>query len=136
MVAQALISAIKAPAKMILRECCSFMVAILPRGNVTRQAQIAAKRSVAKSFEFEVEKLCGADTATTFLNGKTKLVEAKLEMVRSRWLLQYGGVVHRFCWFSGLDRIQRSKIDRCLQRRLGQSKGAPSGRRSPRFACH
>src|SRR5439155_23631310 len=50
MVAQALISGIKEPAKMILTECCSFMVAILPRGNVTRQAQIAAKRSVAKSF--------------------------------------------------------------------------------------
>jgi len=127
MVAQALISAIKAPAKMILRECCSFMVAILPRGNVTRQAQIAAKRLVAKNFAFDVQRLRGADTATSSSDAKSQLVEAKLEMVRSPWLLQYGGVVRRFCWFSGLDRIQRSKIDRGLQRCFGPSKGASCG---------
>jgi len=127
MVAQALISAIKAPAKMILTECCSFMVAILPRGNVIRQAQIAAKRLVAKNFAFDVQRLRGADTATSSSDAKSQLVEAKLEMVRSPWLLQYGGVVRRFCWFSGLDRIQRSKIDRGLQRCFGPSKGASCG---------
>jgi hypothetical protein len=94
------------------------------------------ERSVAKSFEFEVEKLRGADTAANFLNGKAKLVETKLEMVRAAWLLLHRGGIRRFCWLSCLDRIQRSEIDRCLQRRLGQSKGASSGRRSPRFACH
>ncbi len=87
------------------------MAGILPRGNVTRQAQIAAKRSVAKSFEFEVEKLCGADTATNFLNGKTKLVEAKLEMVRSPWLLQHSGIIRRFRWLRDVDRVHRSEID-------------------------
>ena len=100
------------------------------------QAQIAAKRSVAKNFASEVEKLRGADSAANFLNGKTKLVETKLEMVRAGWLLQYGSVVRRFCWFSSLDRIQRSEIDRRLQRRFGQSKGASCCHRSPRFACH
>jgi hypothetical protein len=75
------------------------------------QAQIAAKRSVAKSSPFEVEKLCGAESAATFLNAKTKLVETKLEMVRSTWLLQLRGLVRSFCWLSRLDRIQRSEID-------------------------
>ena len=69
------------------------------------QARIAAKRSVAQSFAFDVEKLCGAESAATFLNGKTKLVEAKLEMVRASWLLQHRGVVRSFCWLSRLDRI-------------------------------
>ena len=41
-VAHAPISAINAPAKIIRRECCNFMAGILPRGNVTRQAQIAS----------------------------------------------------------------------------------------------
>ena len=88
------------------------------------QAQIAAKSSIAKSFAFEVEKLYGAESAATFLNAKTKLVEAKLEMVRAAWLLQHRGVVRSFCCFSALDRIQRSEIDGRLQRRLGPSQGA------------
>ncbi len=79
-----------------------------------RQAQIAAKRPVAKSFAFEVEKLCGAESAANFLNGKTKLVETELEMVRATWLLRHRGGTRRFCWFSGLDRIQRNEIDRRL----------------------
>jgi hypothetical protein len=88
------------------------------------QAQIVAKRSVAKSFAFEVEKLRGAEPAANFLNGKTKLVETELEMVRSPWLLQYRSVVRRFCWLSRLDRIQRSEIDRRLQKRLRPGQGA------------
>ena len=75
------------------------------------QAQIAAKRSVAKSFAFEVEKRCGTDTATSFSDAKTKLVEAKLEMVRSSWLLQHNGIVRRFRWLSDVNRVQRSEID-------------------------
>jgi hypothetical protein len=51
------------------------------------QAQIAAKRSVAQSFAFEVEKLCGPNTADNSSDAKSQLVEAKLEMVRATWLL-------------------------------------------------
>src|SRR5437879_2527930 len=87
-VAQAPMSAIKAPAKIIRRECCSFMAGILPCGNCARQAQIAAKRSVANSFVSEVEQLRGAESAN-FLDAKTKLVETELEMVRAAWLLQH-----------------------------------------------
>ncbi len=69
------------------------------------QAWSRIERSVAKSFAFEVEKLRGAESAATFLNAKTQLVEAKLEMVRAAWLLQYRGAVRRFCGFSPPDRI-------------------------------
>jgi len=75
------------------------------------QAQVAAKRSVAKNFAFEVEKLRGAESAANFLNGKTKLVEAKLEMVRSPWLLQHSGIIRRFRWLGDVDRVHRSEID-------------------------
>ena len=68
------------------------------------------KRSVAKSFAFEVEKLCGTESAN-FLNGKTKLVETELEMVRATWLLQYSGIIRRFRWLGDVDRVQRSEID-------------------------
>ena len=63
-------------------------------------------------------------------------METELEMVRAAWLLQHRGIVRSFCWLSCLDRIQRSEIDRRLQRRLGQSKGASCGHRSTWFACH
>ena len=69
------------------------------------QAQIVAKRSVARSFAFEVEKLCGAEPVANFLNGKTKLVETELEMVRSPWLLEHRVIIRRFRWLSRLDRI-------------------------------
>jgi len=75
------------------------------------QAQIAAKRSVAKSFASEVEKLRGAESAANFLNGKAKLVETKLEMVRATWLLQHCGIIRRFRWLGDVDRVQRSEID-------------------------
>src|SRR5438094_5254030 len=63
-VAHAPISNIKAPAKMIRKQCCSFMAGILSRSKLTRQAQIAEKRSVAKGFVIEVERLGGAEPAT------------------------------------------------------------------------
>jgi len=91
------------------------------------QAQIAPKRSVAKSFVSEVEQLRGAESAANFLDAKTKLVETELEMVRAAWLLQHRCLVRSFCWLSCVDRIQRSEIDRRLQRRLGQSKGRSCG---------
>jgi len=91
------------------------------------QAQIAVKRSVAKSFAFEVNNLRGAEPADNFVNGKTKLVETELEMVRSPWLLQHCAIISRFCCLSRLHRIQRCEIDRRLQRRFGQSKGTSRG---------
>ena len=75
------------------------------------QAQIAAKRSVAKNFAFEVEKLRGTESAANFLNGKTKLVETELEMVRATWLPEHSGIIRRFRWLGDVDRVQRSKID-------------------------
>ena len=75
------------------------------------QAQVAAKRSVAKSFAFEVEKLYGAESGANFLNSKTKLVETELEMVRATWLLQHSGIIRRFRWLGDVDRVQRSEID-------------------------
>src|SRR5437867_9675958 len=116
----------QAPAKIIRRECCGFMAGILARGNVTRQAQISAKRLVAKDLAFNVESLRGSDTGTGSSIAKTKLVDAKLEMVRSGWLFQYCAVIRRFCLLSGLDRIQRNKIDQCLQRCAGPGQGSPA----------
>ncbi len=74
------------------------------------QAQIAAKRSVAKSSSVEVEKLHGTESAN-LLSGKTKLVETELEMVRATWLLQHSGIIRRFRWLGDVDRVQRSEID-------------------------
>lgn len=91
------------------------------------QAQMAVKRSVAKSFAFEVENFCGADSAISFFDAKTKLVETELEMVRSPWLLQHSGIVRRFRWLGDVDRIQRREIDGRLQRRFGQSKEKSRG---------
>jgi len=135
-VAHAPMSAIKVPAKIIRRERCGFMAGIRPRGNVTRQAQISAKRLVAKDLAFNVESLRGSDTGTGSSIAKTKLVDAKLEMVRSGWLFQYCAVIRRFCLLSGLDRIQRNKIDQCLQRCAGPGQGTPCRHRGPWFAYH
>ena len=123
-------------AKIIRRERCGFMAGIRPRGNVTRQAQISAKRLVAKDLAFNVESLRGSDTGTGSSIAKTKLVDAKLEMVRSGWLSQYCAVIRRFCLLSGLDRIQRNKIDQCLQRCAGPGQGTPCRHRGPWFAYH
>lgn len=70
------------------------------------QAQITAKRSVAKSFAFDVQRLRGADTAN-FFNGKTKLVETELEMVRATWLLQHSGIIRRFRRLGDVDCVYR-----------------------------
>ena len=107
------------------------MAGILARSNVTRQAQISAKRLVAKDLAFNVESLRGSDTGTGSSIAKTKLVDAKLEMVRSGWLFQYCAVIRRFCLLSCLDRIQRNKIDQCLQRCAGPGEGTPCRHRGP-----
>jgi hypothetical protein len=90
------------------------MAGILPCGNVTRQAQIAAKRLVANGFAVDVQRFRGPDTATSSSDAKTQLVEAKLEMVRANWLPQHSAAVRRFYCLSRLDRIQRGEIDRRL----------------------
>jgi hypothetical protein len=87
------------------------MAGILARSNVTRQAQISAKRLVAKDLAFNVESLRGSDTGTGCSIAKTKLVEAKLEMVRAARLLQHGATLRRVCCLSRFDHIQRGEID-------------------------
>ena len=66
---------------------------------------------IAKSFAAEVERVRGAESAASFSNAKTQLVEAKLEVVRAGWLLQHVDIIRRFCWLGRLDRVQRGKID-------------------------
>jgi len=110
-VAHAPISNIKAPAKMIRKQCCSFMAGILSRSKLTRQAQIAEKRSVAKGFVIGIEKLGGPDPAATFFQARIQLVGAKLEMVRAGWLFQHAAIAGRFCRLSGPYHIQRNEID-------------------------
>jgi hypothetical protein len=68
-------------------------------------------KSVAKDLTFEVERLRGANAAASSSNGKTKLVETELEMVRATWLLQHSGIIRRFRWLGDVDRVQRSEID-------------------------
>jgi hypothetical protein len=66
---------------------------------------------IAKSFDAEVERFGGAESAAPSFKPNTQLVEAKLEMVRAAWLLQHADIVCRFCWVSRLDRVQRGEID-------------------------
>jgi hypothetical protein len=91
------------------------MAGMLPCGSVTRQAQIATKRLIANEFALDVQRLRGADTATSSAEANTKLVDSKLEMVRPAWLFQHRNVVRRFCSLGRLDRIQRDEIHRRLQ---------------------
>ncbi len=60
-------------------------------------------------FAAEVERLRGAKSGGSF-NAKTQLVAAKLEMVRSDWLFQLVGIVHRFRLLNRVDRVQRDEI--------------------------
>ena len=62
------------------------------------------KRSVANSFVTDVEEVCGSadDTAS---DAQTKLVEAKLEVVRAAGLFHCGAHVRHFCWLDTRDRI-------------------------------
>src|SRR5438105_9581767 len=62
---------------------------------------------MAKSFAAKVEKLHGAKSAANSPSAKTKLVEAKLDVVRAGWLLQHVGIVGRLCCFDRVDRVRR-----------------------------
>jgi hypothetical protein len=66
---------------------------------------------IAKSFATEVERRRGAKSAAPLCRSKTKLVEAKLGMVRADWLLRHVGIVGRFCWLDRVGRVQRDEID-------------------------
>ena len=71
-------------------------------------------RCIANNFIVEVEEADGP-TAHAACNPKTKLVEAKLEMVRATWLFHDGAAVSRVRWIDTRDRLQRDEIDRRLQ---------------------
>jgi len=64
---------------------------------------------IAKSFAAEVERRRGAKSDGSS-NAKIQLVDAKLEMVRARWLLEHVNIVCRFCWLDRVDRVQRDEI--------------------------
>ncbi len=66
---------------------------------------------IATIFASRVERHRGAESAASFSNAKTQLVEAKLELVRAGWLLQHVGIVRRFCCLGRVDRVQRDEID-------------------------
>src|SRR5262245_33023093 len=89
-------------------------------------------RCIANSFVAEVEEARGS-TADTACKAKTKLVEAKLEMVRPAGLFHYGFGVSRVHWINPSDRLQRDEIDGRLQGGLGPRQGGPGGDQSSRF---
>ncbi len=64
---------------------------------------------IAKGFAAEVERFHGAKSGGSS-NATTQLVDAKLEMVRACWLLQYFGIVRRFCCLDRVDRVRRDEI--------------------------
>jgi hypothetical protein len=79
---------------------------------------------IVKSFAAEVERRRGAKSGGSF-NTTIQLVDAKLEMVRARWLLEHVDIVCRFCWLDRVDRVQRDEIHGRLQRSFGASQGKP-----------
>jgi hypothetical protein len=92
-----------------------------------------SKRCVANNFVTEVEEARGS-TARATRNSKTKLVDAKLEMVRAAGLFQCGAAVSRVRWINTCRRLQRDEIDRRLQGGIGPRQGGCCGNRSSRFA--
>jgi hypothetical protein len=102
------------PAKIILRECCSF---IGGHPAVSQRNASSADRSEeigCQGLRLRHTKTRGADIRTYRSDAKTKLVDAKLEMVRAGRLFERSGVVRGFCRVSGPHRIQRGEIDRRL----------------------
>ena len=64
---------------------------------------------IAQGFGPEVERFHGAKSGGSF-NATTQLVDAQLEVVRACRLLQYFGIVRRFCLLDRADRVQRDEI--------------------------
>jgi Cytochrome oxidase complex assembly protein 1 len=73
----------------------------------------------------EVEEGCGS-AADAACNTKTKLVEAKLEMVRAAELFHCGASVSSVHWINTRDCLQRDEIDRRLQGGIGRAKADPA----------
>ena len=71
-------------------------------------------RCVTNNFVTEVEE-AWEPTVDAACNTRTKLVEAKLEMVRAAGLFHCGSAVSRVRWINSRDRLQRDEIDRRLQ---------------------
>ena len=67
-------------------------------------------RSIAKRFVAEVEEARGPIADAT-CNTKTKLVETKLEMVRTAGLFDNGAAFSGIRWINTRDRLQRDEID-------------------------
>jgi hypothetical protein len=63
---------------------------------------------IAQGFGTEVERFHGAKSGGS--SNATQLVDAKLEVVRAGWLLQYFDIVRRFCWRDRADRLRRAEI--------------------------
>ena len=63
----------------------------------------------ANSSAAEVQRLYGTKSGGSSY-AKTELVETKLAVVRAGWLLQYFGIVRRFCWRDLADRLRRDEI--------------------------
>src|SRR6185369_1841580 len=91
--------------KKFISDCCS---------GVRRASTAVTKRYVAKNFVTEVEEARGS-TDDAAWNTKTKLVEAKLEMVRADGLFHFDAAVPRVRGLNTRDRLQRDEIDRSLQ---------------------
>ena len=65
-------------------------------------------------------------TANAACYSKTKLAEAKLEMVRAAGLFHYGAAVSRVRWIDTCDRLQRDEIDGRLQGCIAHAKTDPA----------
>ena len=81
-----------------------------------------SKSYVANNFVTEVEEDRGS-TVGAACHTRTKLVEAKLEMVRAAGLFHCGAAVSRVRWINTRDRLQRDEIDRRLQGGIGPRQG-------------
>jgi hypothetical protein len=75
----------------------------------TGSLSVSLKRSIAKGFAAEVERPRGPKSGGSS-STKTKLVEAKLGMVRAAWLLQHVGIVRRLFWLDRANCVQRDEI--------------------------
>lgn len=79
-------------------------------------------RCIANKFITEVEEARGP-AADAVCNAKTKLVEAKLEMVRAAWLFHCRAAISRVRWINTRDRLHHDEIDRRLQGGSGPRQG-------------
>ena len=70
---------------------------------------VLVERYVANNFVTEVEEACGSNVDAA-CDTKTKLVEAKLEMVRAAGVFQSGAAVSGVHWINTRYRLQRDEI--------------------------